>query len=68
MLAATLRIIQVLDMFQVQVVISEFHPGTDPVQWRSTPETFVLQSKDREDDALSTTLKVIALWSERTIS
>lgn len=67
MLAATLRMVQVLDMFQVAVEITEFQAGADPVVWKSRPEVFVLQDKDLEDDALSTMLRILALWSERTI-
>lgn len=68
MLHAQLQVAQVLDMFEVRVRITEFTPGADPVVWSSKPESFVLPDEWQQEDALSTVLRLIALWSERTIS
>lgn len=68
MLHARLEVAQILDMFQVRVLITEFAPGTDPVHWVSEPQQFTLDDSDIHTDALSTVLRLIALWSERTIS
>lgn len=66
MLSARIQITQVLNHFQVGCEIVEFSPGTDPVFWRSTPLVFVLEDMDPEEDALSTTLTLLRLWSEKT--
>lgn len=68
MLHAQIQVAQVLDMFEVRATITEFQPGVDPVFWSSRPESFVLPDDWQQEDALSTVLRLIALWSERTIS
>lgn len=68
MLHARLEVAQVLHLFQVRCLITEFAPGTDPVQWSSQPLTLELPEGTDDEDALSTVLRLIALWSERTIS
>lgn len=67
MLHARLEIAQILDMFEVRAVITEFQAGTDPVVWESTTEAITLSDEWEKDDALSTTLNLIRIWSERTI-
>lgn len=68
MLHARLEIIQVLDQFQVRVLITEFEAGSDPVHWVSVPQTLPLLDVDHNADALSTVIRLIGLWSEMTIS
>lgn len=68
MLHARLEVIQVLDHFQVRVLITEMHPGFEPTHWSSRSETFSLDDYDINEDALSTVIRLIGLWSERTIS
>lgn len=67
MLHAHVVVGQIMDMFEVRCTITEFSPGVDPVTWTSTPESFVLPDGWEQEDALSTTLHLIRLWSERTI-
>lgn len=67
MLHARIEVAQVLDMFEVRAVITEFQAGADPVLWESRPQSFVLPDGWEREDALSTTLSLLALWSERTI-
>lgn len=66
MLHARLEIAQVLDMFQVQAVITEFHAGEDPTVWSSQPASLMLPDGWEQDDLLTTTLRLLALWSEST--
>lgn len=68
MLHARLEIAQVLDVFQVRAVITEFAPGTDPVQWSSKPITLEFPDEVLSQDALTITLECIRLWSEMTNS
>lgn len=68
MLAVTIRIVQVLDQFEVRAVISEFHPGVDPEQFASAPLRVILPDDMLEMDALSITKNLLALWSEMTNS
>lgn len=68
MLHARLEVAQILDMFQVRCVIHEFCPGTDPVVWDSGNRTIVLDEIDEHEDALSTVIRLVSLWSEMTIS
>ena len=67
MLHAVIYIDQILDLFQVRVVITEFQAGADPVIWTSAPSSHVLPNDVEQEDALSTILRLLALWSERTI-
>jgi len=67
MLHAHLQVAQIMDLFEVRCSITEFQPGTDPVTWTSTPMSLILPDDWMQDDALSTTLRLLALWSERTI-
>lgn len=67
MLHASLQVAQILDMFEVRAVITEFQAGEDPTIWTSSPMPLVLPGDWEQDDALSTILRLIALWSERTI-
>lgn len=68
MLHARLEIAQILDMFQVRCVITEFAPGTDPTQWSSKPLTIVAPDIQDDSSALSTVIALFRLWSELTIS
>lgn len=68
MLHARLEIAQVLDLFQVRCVITEFSPGNDPTQWSSAPLTIVAPDSTEDSSALTTVLELIRLWSEMTIS
>lgn len=68
MLHARLEVAQILDMFQIRCVISEFAPGIDPVYIDSGNQTIVLEELDDHEDALSTVIRLIRLWSEMTIS
>lgn len=68
MLHARIEVAQVLDMFQVRAVLSEFEAGIDPVHWISEPYTLTQAEIGDPGDALSTVLEIIRLWSEQTIS
>lgn len=68
MLAATVRIVQVLDTFEVRAVITVFSPGSDPEQFSAKTRTFVLPDEMLSADALSITTALLRLWSEMTIS
>lgn len=66
MLAAHLMIVQVLDLFEIRCTVTEFMPDVEPVHVSSGPLTVVLPDGWEEEDALSTTMRLIALWSEIT--
>lgn len=66
MLAATVRVVQVLDLYEIRAVITEFHPGRDPESFSSTPVRVKLSDEQASQDALSITRTLLALWSERT--
>lgn len=68
MLHARLEVAQILNVFQVRAVISEFQPGTDPVIWTSSPLTLDLPDDMLENDALTITIECFRLWSEMTSS
>lgn len=68
MLHATLQVGQILDVFEVRVVISQFEAGQDPVLWESMPEILNLPPEFENSDPLSTLIALLALWSERTNS
>lgn len=67
MLAARLTVVQVLDHFQVGIAITEFAPGVDPVTWTQSALQFTVDDLPDTSDALTIVLRLIALWSERTI-
>lgn len=67
MLSARLTVVQVLGVWQVGIMISEFAPGTEPSQWLQKPLTLELSEESESSDALSTIVAVIRLWSELTI-
>jgi len=66
MLHAHLQVAQIMDLFEVRCTIHEFLEGQEPVVWHSTPQSLVLPDGWEQDDALSTMLRLIALWSEMT--
>lgn len=66
MLHAHLMVVQIMDLFEVRAVISEFSPGHEPTIWKSVPRSLILPDGWEEDDALTTTLRLISLWSEVT--
>ena len=66
MLAATVRVVQVLDLYQIRAVITVFSPGMDPEQFELVPLTVKLEDELQESDALSITRALLALWSEMT--
>jgi len=68
MIAATIRIVQVLDLFEVRAVITVFSPGMDPEQFDSTPVRVQLPDDVMSQDALSITKTLTGIWSEMTIS
>lgn len=68
MLAARLTIVQVLDAFEVQCAITEFSPGREPEHTTSKAGPFLLEAGWEKDDALSTVISLISLWSEETNS
>lgn len=68
MLAARITVVQVLDAFQVSAAITEFSPGRDPEQFASESRTYFLDDLSTKEDALSTVIRLIRLWSEETIS
>ena len=68
MLHARIEVAQVLDMFQVRAAITEFSPGRDPEITVSAPITLELPVELESADALTITLRILALWSEMTIS
>ena len=67
MLHARIDIAQILDVFQVRAVIMEFEAGTDPTVWTSDNHQQALPDGMENADALSITLEILRLWSERTI-
>lgn len=68
MLHATITAVQILDVFEVRCRISEFEPGQEPVVWTGPRLTLSLEPGWEREDALSTTLDLLRLWSEVTIS
>jgi len=68
MLHAHLQVAQIMDLFEVRVSIHEFHQGLEPEVWHSVPQSLVLPDGWESEDALSTILRLIALWSEMTNS
>lgn len=68
MLHARIEVAQILSMYQVRCVITEFAPGTDPTTWSSKPLTIDFADAAESHDALTTVLELIRLWSEMTIS
>jgi hypothetical protein len=68
MLHARIEVAQILDLFQVRAVITEFSPGTDPVVWSSGNLTLDLPEDVTNEDALTIVLAAIRLWSEMTNS
>lgn len=66
MLAATIRIVQILDQFEVRCVISEFHPGLDPEQFSSTALRVTLPEEEMAEDSLTIVKTLLGLWSEMT--
>jgi len=68
MLHAHLQVAQIMDLFEVRVTIHEFYEGQEPVVWKSVPQSLVLPDGWESEDALSTILRLIALWSEMTNS
>lgn len=67
MLSATIRIVQVLDLFEIRCVITRFTPGEDPEQFSSTGLTVSLPEEIRKQDDLTIINELISLWSEMTI-
>lgn len=67
MLHARIEVSQIMSLFQVRAVITEFAPGTDPVQWSSPALTIDLPEDVLSQDALSITMECIRVWSEVTI-
>lgn len=68
MLAATIRLVQVLDTYEIRAVISVFAPGMDPEQFAARPLTVQLTDELEGADPLTITRALLALWSEMTIS
>lgn len=68
MLHARIDVAQILDRFQVGCEITEFTAGEDPTVWTQRPVLFTVEDGSLSDDALSTVIKAIRLWSEMTIS
>lgn len=66
MLHAHLQVAQIMDLFEVRCTIHEFQEGAEPVVWHSVPQSLVLPDGWEQEDALSTMLRLIALWSEMT--
>lgn len=67
MLHAHIQVAQILDIFQVRASITEFFPGEDPVLWTAPERTLILPDGWEHDDALTTTLRLLRLWSGVTI-
>lgn len=68
MLAATIRLVQVLDQFEIRAVITTFNAGMDPEQFEMRPLRIIMTDEDMNSDALSIITRLIRLWSEVTIS
>lgn len=68
MLAATARVVQVLDTFEIRVVISVFNAGMEPEQFASQVLTVKLDDELERADPLTITRSLLALWSEVTSS
>lgn len=67
MLHARIEVAQLLDMFQISCVITEFHAGEDQTQFIERPMVLELPVEALSEDPLSIVIRAIALWSERTI-
>lgn len=67
MLAATVRLVQVMDTIEVRCVITVFTPGQDPEQFASVGYTVKLDDELEMADPLTITRSVLSLWSEMTI-
>lgn len=68
MLHARLEVAQILDLFQVRAVITEYSNDADPVVWVSENVTLELPDDVMDEDALSIVIRLIGLWSESTNS
>lgn len=68
MLAATIRVIQILDSFEIRVVITRFQPGMDPEQFVSQSLRVNLDDEEMSQDDLTIIRSLLSLWSEVTIS
>lgn len=66
MLAATIRVVQVMDMFEVRAVLTIFSPGMDPESFSSKPLLVSMSSEEAQADPLTITKRCLALWSEMT--
>jgi len=67
MLAATVRLVQVLDTLEVRAVITVFAPGMDPESFSTSGYTVKLDDELMSADPLTITASVLGLWSEMTI-
>lgn len=68
MLSATVRVVQVLDLYEIRAVITIFSAGMDPEQFELHPIRVKLDDELEQQDALSIIKSLLALWSEVTIS
>lgn len=68
MLAATLRVVQVLDSFEIRAVITRFTPGEDPEQFSARGLIVQLDDETLQQDDLTIINTLLRLWSEVTIS
>lgn len=68
MLAATLTVVQVMDILEVRCNIRECYEDVEDVWWHSAPVSLVLSDRTMSEDPLSIILTALRLWSEMTIS
>lgn len=68
MLAATLTVVQVMDILEIRCTIREVYEDVEDVWWHAAPVSLVLSDETMSSDPLTIILAAIGLWSEITIS
>lgn len=68
MLAATLTVVQVMDILEVRCNIRESYEDVEDVWWHAAPVSLVLSDETMNSDPLTIILAALRLWSEMTIS
>lgn len=66
MLSATVRIVQVMDLFECRLTLKMEYPGQEDEVFYSKAQTVFLSAETLELDALTITGQVLAVLSERT--
>lgn len=66
MLSATVRIVQIMDVFECRLTLKLEYPGEEDEVFYSKALTVSLSADTLDEDALSITSAVLGLLSERT--